>query len=381
MTYAVQNSNAVTSRFIEGPVSDFVLKMSVLDSKINNSQDSSYNKKYVQEVRDVENEFFDAFAEENERFGGYIDSPKKLFPHKNDTPDQLGSKEQHLSFLRDVQQRIIPLYMGSPIHQRPLSKVLEGHQTGNFAFPGDLGTLTHIYTNKPVAENGFGHTLDLLFLEYPLAEAIKGRIEKVGQILYDDIMGSEGPYKAVSLASGPAQEWATILPLIPDERKKDLTIMLLDNDSVAIADSQRRLSAVQGNANIIYLNNKIQEAIPMSPNFDSTLFEKMKDSEFVYTVGLGDYMNDLINLAVTDAQYNLASEKGKILTSFKESSRYNPYPYFSKAMWVFKRDGREKKNVIYLFNNNLPWPKDTKRDDFRDSRTGIVYGLLWDKAA
>lgn len=354
--------------FLEGPVNDFCKQMQDIENRANSDKNSFYNFQYVEEINQVEKKVLDSFAVVNDFLGGYKDSPKKFSPELK-------------NLLKKFRYKVGHFYLKSPIHKGPISKAIHFDNTEEIIFPGDTETLMHIYSNAPLSQQGFSHSLDLTFLNYPLAEAIKGRIEKVGSILYEDIMNSTGSYKAVSLASGPAQEWVTILPLIPEKRKKDLTIFLLDNDVAALKNSQMRLEKIKGESKIYYMQNHIAEIVNGSPIFNPDLFKKFKNSQIVYTVGLGDYINDALNLFITDAQFNLTGDKGKVLTCFKDASKYDPNVYFAKANWVFKRKGRDEASVNKLFIDNLKWSREIPLSKFRDDRTGIVHGFVWDKSA
>ncbi|MFN9603753.1 MAG: class I SAM-dependent methyltransferase, partial [Planctomycetota bacterium] len=204
-------------------------------------------------------------------------------------------------------------------------------------FPGDYEMLCKIYgDSKPGI--GIGIYLDRIFMDVPLACAVRGRLEMARKFLTQEIetrRGSHEPVRILDIASGPCREymnWPSQLPAID--------VVAMDSDPRAIEyvnttvatqmPKPSRLSSIQYNA----FRTRSPEAT----------IQKFGKFDIIYSVGLCDYLTDDVLVKLLSAWHETLSDNGVLFVAFKDTIRYDQTIYQWHLDWFFYQ--RTVKDVL-----------------------------------
>lgn len=231
-------------------------------------------------------------------------------------------------------------------------------------FPGDFEMLCKIYGDtKPVA--GIGAYLDRIFMDVPLACAVRGRLEMSRNFLSNEIAARSSasePIRILDIASGPCREyidWPKQLPPI-DVLAMDSDPRAIDYVNTTVATQMpkpSRLSNIQYNA----FRTRSSEAT----------IQKFGKFDIIYSVGLCDYLTDEVLVKLLSAWHETLSDNGVLFVAFKDTTRYDQTIYQWHLDWFFYQ--RTVKDVLELYEKagfdlgNI----ETCRDE-----TGIITGFF-----
>jgi extracellular factor (EF) 3-hydroxypalmitic acid methyl ester biosynthesis protein len=231
-------------------------------------------------------------------------------------------------------------------------------------FPGDYEMLCKIYgDSKPGL--GIGVYLDPIFMDVPLACAVRGRLDMARKFLTQEVetrRGSQEPIRILDIASGPCREymnWPSRLPAID--------VLAMDSDPRAIEyvnttvatqmPKPSRLSSIQYNA----FRTRSPEAT----------IQKFGKFDIIYSVGLCDYLTDDVLVKLLSAWHETLSDNGVLFVAFKDTIRYDQTVYQWHLDWFFYQ--RTVRDVLTLYEQagfdlgNI----ETCRDE-----TGIITGYF-----
>jgi extracellular factor (EF) 3-hydroxypalmitic acid methyl ester biosynthesis protein len=231
-------------------------------------------------------------------------------------------------------------------------------------FPGDFEMLCKIYGDKRES-TGLGVYLEHLFMELPLAWAVRGRLDMARKFLTQEVetrRGSHEPIRILDIASGPCREymnWPSQLPAID--------VLAMDSDPRAIEyvnttvatqmPTPSRLSSIQYNA----FRTRSSEAT----------IQKFGKFDIIYSVGLCDYLTDDVLVKLLSAWHETLSDNGVLFVAFKDTCRYDQTIYQWHFDWFFYQ--RTVKDVLELYEKagfdlgNI----ETCRDE-----TGVITGYF-----
>jgi len=215
-------------------------------------------------------------------------------------------------------------------------------------YQGDYKTLEGLYRNTPLSE-GIGYYLDLCCLNFPLGKAVRNRIEKLQNILREELLHRHSP-SVLNIACGSCREVFELASEIEHSRAK-FTCIDLDNDALAFAAN--RLS----NTGISPLLS--DQVILRKYNAVRMFDHEMNISEFgmqdiIYSVGLFDYLPTDFLVNLLRALYGMIKPGGKLIASFKDAERYRSQEYH----WICDWDGflqrGEEDFMDILFRAGIP---------------------------
>lgn len=206
-------------------------------------------------------------------------------------------------------------------------------------YQGDYKTLEGVYRNTPLSD-GIGYYLDRYMLSSTLAEGVRQRLIKLGELLRDELITRQNP-KVLDIACGSCRE---ILDLIPEIQKSEAKFTCVDLDSDALNFSMNRLSYANLPQDQIELFR--YNALRMFDHELNMMEFGMQD--IIYSVGYFDYLPDDFLIKMLNALYMLLNPGGKLIASFKDADRYRAQGYHWFADW----DGflqRNKEDFDRLF--------------------------------
>ena len=208
-------------------------------------------------------------------------------------------------------------------------------------YPGDYFTLEQIYNNKPES-TGIGCYSDLYFLANEYAAAVRKRKDTMKEILSDFISSSSlSRINILNIACGSCREIKELF--IDDEykTKKQIIFNLVDQDEEALGFVDKIIPKRQS---LIF--NCVQEDV-MNLSRKVTYQEQLKSQDFIYSIGLCDYLPDRVLRQLIEFCLSVLSESGRLILAHKDITRCNPMAPDWFCDWKFyPRTEEEFKRLI-----------------------------------
>ncbi len=209
-------------------------------------------------------------------------------------------------------------------------------------YQGDHKTLEFIYRNTPLSE-GIGYYLDVLSLRSPLAVAVRNRLKKLEDLLRQDLRARNN-LSVLNIACGSCRE---VSELAADIKESGATFTCVDLDDDALSFAADRLlfsdlSPLTSEQVILRKYNAIRM-------FDRELnMKEFGTQDIIYSVGLFDYLPTDFLVTLLASLYELVSPGGKLITSFKDASRYRPQEYHWISDWkgFLQRTGNDFRSIL-----------------------------------
>ena len=181
-----------------------------------------------------------------------------------------------------------------------------------FGYPGDYEVMRFIYEKPFEGPTLFAKAVSLAFDQTRAASAVRHRKDLVKQKLRELIESRRKPLRILAVACGPAQELAELLTEIT-ELPAPLEIVLFDQDKGALAYAYRRLKPIiderwAKQAKVIYLHESIKRLLR-----DAELFAGFGRFDFIYSVGLFDYLKQSTAVGLARNLEGRLSDGGKLL--------------------------------------------------------------------
>lgn len=209
-------------------------------------------------------------------------------------------------------------------------------------FPGDYDMLCKVYGDVFEAR-GIGAYLDAMFIDLPLACAVRGRLDLSRDFLIQEAserFSRKGQaVRVLDIASGPCREylnWPSI--------SSPVDVLAMDSDVNAIAYVREqiapkiappsRLECIQYNA----FRTRSSEAT----------IEKFGRFDILYSVGLCDYLTDDVLVRLLEAWDNTLTDDGVMFIAFKDTRRYDQTIYQWHLDWFFYQ--RTVQDVFELYD-------------------------------
>jgi len=226
-------------------------------------------------------------------------------------------------------------------------------------YQGDYKTLETAYRNTPMSD-GIGYYLDKYILDWPLAHALRGRLEKLTELLHAELSARRDP-KVLDIACGSCREVSMLVPDIKQSRAK-FTCVDLDSDALDFA-VKRFAPAELAPAQITTIK---YNALRM---FDHDIAKaEFGPQDVIYSVGYFDYLPDDFLVKLLRSLYQLLNKGGKLIAAFKDADRYRAQEYH----WIADWDGFLQRTVKdferILGEAGIPVDKMTMTRD----RTGVI---------
>lgn len=184
-------------------------------------------------------------------------------------------------------------------------------------YPGDYKILEGLYKNVEMS-SGIGFYLDRYFLSViTLAQAVKGRKEKLREILRLELEKRKSP-KILNIACGSCRE---LFELAPHIKSSGAQILCIDKDDEALNFSSDRLYSAGLTGDMVKFRK--YNAVKMI-NHAKNMVE-FGQQDLIYSVGLFDYLTDEILIKLLNSLYSLLLPGGRLITSFKDARLYRTF--------------------------------------------------------
>jgi len=226
-------------------------------------------------------------------------------------------------------------------------------------YQGDYKTLEAAYRNTPMSD-GIGHFLDKYILDWPLAHALRGRLERLTELLREELATRENA-KVLDIACGSCREVSMLVTEIR-ESKAQFTCIDLDGDALDFAVN--RLAPAELAPEQVKLTK--YNALRM---FDHDIASaEFGPQDVIYSVGYFDYLPDDFLVKLLRSLYALLNPGGKLIAAFKDADRYRSQEYHWIADWDGFRQRTEKDFERLLGEAGIPAQAMTMTRD----RSGMI---------
>jgi extracellular factor (EF) 3-hydroxypalmitic acid methyl ester biosynthesis protein len=211
--------------------------------------------------------------------------------------------ESHAYFFRRLLWNVI---MCSPFMRRTNLKPR--------GYAGDYIMMKMIYLNDYEGNSTFSKLMHKHPLEHTAAQAVRNRrklIIETFKKLQADNASAHDRIRILSVACGPAYELQDILASSSDECEK-YHFTLLDQDQSALDEAAKLINQLKKEykmkINVRYLNESVRTMLK-----SSYLVEKWGKFDFIYSMGLFDYLTPPVAAGVLKKLYELLEAGGHLL--------------------------------------------------------------------
>ncbi len=192
------------------------------------------------------------------------------------------------------------------------SKMMKRTNLKPRGYAGDSEMMRLIYLNDAQGKSTFSKLMHLHPVGLPGAEAVRNRrkliIEKINTIKKDYL--KEGKTKILSVACGPAFELQDIIRSPEDFEKFHFT--LLDQDRAALYEAATVINqlekAFKAELKVDYLTESVRTMLTTRE-----LNKKWGQFDFIYSLGLFDYLTPPVAKAVLKKLYQILKPGGNII--------------------------------------------------------------------
>ena len=226
-------------------------------------------------------------------------------------------------------------------------------------YQGDHLTLETAYRNTPMSD-GIGFYLDKYLLDWQLAHALRGRLERLTELLGEELSTRENP-KVLDIACGSCREVSMLVPKI---KTSGARFTCIDLDGAALDFAVNRLASADLAPEQIKLTK--YNALRM---FDHDIASaEFGPQDIIYSVGYFDYLPDDFLVKLLRSLYALLTPGGRLIAAFKDADRYRSQEYHWIADWDGFLQRTEKDFVRILGEAGIPAQAMTMTRD----RTGVI---------
>jgi len=213
-------------------------------------------------------------------------------------------------------------------------------------YPGDFEMMNFVYDNQMCSQELLGKYFDLYFLNNAYAEAVRGRKNKMVELLSETIDDFDRErIKLLNLPCGPARDVREFIGRPGLRKDLEIDIVCVDQDSEALSFAKGTMPLVPRN---VRLDFKVGDIIKYvrHPELHASELGRF---DFVYSIGLADYLPDKLLQNLIRFCWSLLNRNGKITFAFKIEERdpFAPLPPKWFCDWEFvSRSLNEAKELM-----------------------------------
>ncbi len=330
---------------------------------------------------EIDGKYVDILDEATDLFIKRLEEIEKICLNKNENPqDLLKAIEDAISEIRlayvqfeenvkdkDIIRDARIRFREKTNHIISKSYFMNRARTWPQGYQGDYKMLEGMYRNTPLSE-GIGYYLDLAFLRAQLTVAVRKRIEKLKNILRDELLTRNSP-DVLNIACGSCRE---VFELASEIETSSAKFICIDFDNDALSFAVNRLSYT--NISPISSNQVILRKYNALRMFDHELnMIEFGNQDIIYSVGFFDYLESNFLSKVLNALYLLLKSKGILIVAFKDADRYIGPDYH----WIVDWDGFIQRSESdfrdILFKAQIP---DSSIIETRDDTGMIIFYLI-----
>ena len=215
-------------------------------------------------------------------------------------------------------------------------------------YAGDFEMMKMIYENDYSGDSIFGMILHKHSVEHPAATAVRTRRKLIAKAFQDieksNIWKSKNKLRVLSVACGPSYELQDIIKNTSDISKLKFT--LLDQDQLALNAAKRIKLKIENEfstkLDINYLNESVRTMLTTKQ-----ITEKWGKFEFIYSMGLFDYLTPPVARTVLRKLLQLLAEGGEmIIGNFHISNPSKTYMEYWHDWVLYYRTEEEFLDLV-----------------------------------
>ena len=218
-------------------------------------------------------------------------------------------------------------------------------------YPGDSGLMRMIYLNNYQGKSTYAKLTHKHGVGHAAGQSVRNRLLLVGRMLNNYQSCSHvlhrGKVKVLSVGSGAAFELQDIIKSPQDCDKYHFT--LFDQDSVALSEAAGIVNNIENTLNLAPEVDYVQGSV-RTMLFSRKLRQEWGQFDFIYALGLFDYLTSRVAKAVLDRLYQLLTPGGElVIGNYHVSNPSKHYMGYWGDWFLIHRTEEEFKG---LFQNN-----------------------------
>lgn len=243
-----------------------------------------------------------------------------------------------------TERMVTPLLMGAPMYNRSYNKPL--------GYPGDYQVMVYSYDNLFLGDSVFNQVFHKIVTDHPLAYGIRTRKDLMVEKMYQEhdlAISQERAFHAMSLGCGPARE---VLEYIEKRRtwpgKAVWTLIDQERETLDVAyrNGNAALARHRASGDLNCFNLSFGQLLA-----DISLLKEAPEQDFIYCVGLFDYLKEEKAQQVANTLFSFLKPGGLLAIG----NAIGPNPHFWTLEfildWSLKYRNRED---IARFGAMLP---------------------------
>lgn len=237
--------------------------------------------------------------------------------------ERMGAKLQH-----DLLPHILLSETASRFHDKPRG------------YASDYVTVERIYEEQPSGSGRTGALIDKMFLDSPLAGAIRNRRHYFSQAIATAAQGkASGTTHVLGLAAGSAREIEDAFERLDDKSKLKATLLDLDAQALAFVTAWATKAGVS------------EHITPVNENLVNVALGRAKTNfgpqDLIYAPGLVDYFDDRLAVKIINFLHTLLAPGGRlILCGFHQQ---NVFKEFMEYIFDWHVHHREAADMDAIF--------------------------------
>lgn len=257
------------------------------------------------------------------------------------------------------------------------SEILSHARNKPRGYPGDFEMMNHVYNNVPISKNTIGRYFDRYHLDMGYAQAVRGRKNKMVQILKKFIHDHKGrSLRILNLPCGTSRDIQELLATNGLRKDIFVDIHCVDHDKEALEYSKKVVINKTENIKIEFKEGNILNYIRDPEQY----FVELGKFDLVYSIGIADYMPDKLLQRMLLFSWQLLNKDSLLIYAFKISDKdcFAPVAPRWGCEWEFV--SRNTADVLRLISNSSlgvysidePEWEESGRIAFFNIRKGLV---------
>lgn len=196
-------------------------------------------------------------------------------------------------------------------------------------YAGDAVMMEMIYDNKHIGRYAFNKLMHKHPVEHAAAQAVRNRRVLVPKMMRETLARTNAsPFRILSVACGPARELDAFF--VHDADFDRLKLTLLDQDEEALAAARTQVDVLgrraQRPADVAWVNDSVRTLLRTRD-----LAGRHGRFEFIYSMGMFDYLTPPVAKALLGRLYELLEKGGEMVIGNYHAS--NPSRFYM-AYWL-----------------------------------------------
>lgn len=178
-------------------------------------------------------------------------------------------------------------------------------------YAGDAAMMEMIYDNAWAGNWVFNKLMHKHPVEHAAAQAVRNRRILVPKMLHEAAAASPAtPFKVLSVACGPARELSEVFRGQPDCER--ISVTLLDQDEEALAAARATVAGLERTLGFAIASRTVSASVRTLLK-EADLAGRLGRFDFIYTMGMFDYLTPPVAKAVLARLYELLEPNGVLV--------------------------------------------------------------------